>query len=145
VNITPEFVEGEGVSLGKEKAQAKTRKRSSASKLKVVVPQYAVSEEIYFGMNRPDGSKVSAEQWEMFEDQYVMPRFPKGFTVIQANGIWQGASNMSEKESTKVLRLMHPNTLRSERAVIEIIRAYKSTFHQESVMRFKNMGTLEFQ
>jgi SAM-dependent methyltransferase len=66
-----------------------------------------VRDVVYFGRNRPDGGTVSDAEWEAYLDSVVTPRFPAGFTVVEAEGHWQGRSGVVERERTEVLTLLH--------------------------------------
>ena len=67
-----------------------------------------VRDVVYFGRNRPDGGTVSDAEWEAYLDSVVTPRFPAGFTVVEAEGHWRGESGVVEREHTEVLTLLHP-------------------------------------
>jgi hypothetical protein len=93
--------------------------------------------ELYFGLSKPDGSEVTAEEWARFLADEVTPRFPAGFTVIEALGQYQGDDKKIVKEKSRVLILLYEKKDRKHNSVkIEEIRAaYKKAFRQESVMR----------
>lgn len=93
--------------------------------------------ELYFGLSKPGGSEVTAEEWAQFLADEVTPRFPAGFTVIDALGQYQGDDKKIVKEKSRVLILLYEKKDRKHNsAKIEEIRAaYKKAFQQESVMR----------
>lgn len=93
--------------------------------------------ELYFGMNKPDGSSVSDEEWSKFLAVEVTPRFPKGFTVLEGFGQYQNENGNLVKEKSRVLILFYPKKeKRGNNEKIEQIRAaYKKAFQQESVLR----------
>jgi hypothetical protein len=93
--------------------------------------------ELYFGLAKPDGSEVTAEEWAQFLADEVTPRFPAGFTVIEALGQYQRDDKRIVKEKSRVLILLYEKKDRKGITVkIEEIRAaYKKAFLQESVMR----------
>ncbi|MGD0093313.1 MAG: DUF3574 domain-containing protein [Planctomycetota bacterium] len=90
--------------------------------------------ELYFGLARP-GGQVSAEEWRDFLDSFVTPRFPEGLTVCDASGQWRGSKGVVEKESTKLLILIHEGKGAQEKGIEEIRAEYKRRFQQESVLR----------
>jgi len=65
----------------------------------------------------------------------VTPRFPGGLTVCDASGQWRGSKGTVEKESTKLLILIHEATGAQEKSIEEIRAEYKRRFQQESVLR----------
>lgn len=104
--------------------------------------------ELYFGMNKPDGSQVGEEDWNEFLAQEVTPRFPSGFTVLEGYGQFQDSNNKINREKSRCLILFYPKKERkSTGAKIEEIRAaYKKSFRQESVLRldFKKSVRVSF-
>jgi hypothetical protein len=97
----------------------------------------AVIEALYFGAARP-GGLVTREEWREFVNRVVTPRFPQGLTSWEASGQWRGASGEIEREPSHVLQLVHADTGEAERAVNEIMAAYKGQFEQEAVLRIRS-------
>jgi hypothetical protein len=92
--------------------------------------------ELYFGLAKPGGVKeVSAEEWRGFLDSFVTPRFPEGLTVCDAYGQWRSDQGVVQKESTKLLILIHSGGAAQDKAIEEIRAEYKKRFQQESVLR----------
>ncbi len=102
-----------------------------------------VSDTLYFGTSTSKGP-VTQGQWNTFLSSVVTPRFPEGLTVWDAKGQWRGKSGAIGKEPTKVLLLIHPDSPQADRALQEIIDAYKKQFQQESVMRVKATVDVSF-
>ncbi len=102
-----------------------------------------VFDQLYFGMNTPDGN-VSEEEWKEFVDAVVSTKFPEGFTVIDGYGQWLSNNNEVIKENTRVLQIAHENRPEENRKVEEIIQAYKSEFEQEAVLRITTCSRVEF-
>jgi hypothetical protein len=94
-----------------------------------------VRDVIYFGRNRPDGAIVTDAEWGSFLDSVVTPRFPAGFTVVEAEGHWRGVTGMVERERTEVITLLHAGDRRSRLAVAEVAAEYRRRFRQEAVLR----------
>jgi hypothetical protein len=94
-----------------------------------------VRDVIYFGRNRPDGGVVTDPEWAAFLDSVVTPRFPAGFTVVEAEGHWRGATGVVERERTEVVTLLHAGDERSRLAVAEVAAEYLRRFRQEAVLR----------
>jgi hypothetical protein len=92
--------------------------------------------ELFFGTARPDGV-VSKEEFRMFVDHEVTPRFPDGLTVIEAAGQFTGADGVLVKEDSFVLVLLYPieTANESHRRIERIRRLYRKQFQQESVLR----------
>ncbi|MGB7207112.1 MAG: DUF3574 domain-containing protein [Pyrinomonadaceae bacterium] len=93
--------------------------------------------ELYFGRSKPDGSIVSDEDWSRFLAEIVTPRFPNGFTVLQANGQYRDKSGKIITEPSEVLIFLYDRNSRisSRRKIEEIRSAYMKQFSQESVLR----------
>lgn len=105
--------------------------------------QHAIQDSLYFGTGKPDGV-VTATEWSAFLETTVTPRFPQGLSVTEAAGQWRGANGAVVHEGTKVLHLVHPNDLASEKSVAEIVTAYKTQFQQEAVLRVKTDTCVSF-
>jgi hypothetical protein len=88
---------------------------------------------LYFGLSRPKGS-VSELEWQIFLRDEVTRRFPDGFTVWQAEGQWQTPDGTIDREQSKVLLLVHPDTDAARQSVRAIIQAYRKAFDQQSVL-----------
>lgn len=87
--------------------------------------------ELFFGLSIPSGGEVTEPDWQHFADEEITPRFPDGLTIEDARGQWKGASGIIH-EHAKHLLIVLPS---GETAKLEAIRAaYKSRFHQESVL-----------
>jgi hypothetical protein len=102
-----------------------------------------VQDALYFGTATPTGV-VTPGQWSGFLGGTVTPRFPQGLTVSHASGQWRGADGAIISEESYVLTLLHPDDAASERAVREIIDAYKQAFAQEAVLRVKSPACASF-
>ena len=88
---------------------------------------------LYFGLARPKGT-VSELEWQMFLRDEVTARFPEGLTVWEAEGQWRRAEGGIGNERTKVLLLVHPDTLAAREAVQTVITRYRRAFEQDSVL-----------
>lgn len=103
-----------------------------------------VRDVIYFGRNRPDGGTVSDAEWEAYLDSVVTPRFPAGFTVVEAEGHWRGESGVVERERTEVLTLLHSGDQTAREAVEALTGEYVRRFHQEAVLRERLVACARF-
>ena len=93
--------------------------------------------ELFFGTAKPDGTAVTAAEWDAFVDAEITPRFPDGLTILEAAGQWQEADGDIVEEQSKIVILLYPREASEEsNAEIEQIRAaYEREFKQESVLR----------
>ena len=100
--------------------------------------------ELYFGRSIPGGGTVSDEEWERFLADVVTPRFPDGFTIINATGQSREKDGTLDKERTEILVFFYPVNDRtaSRRKIEEIRRAYVKQFKQESVLRLDYPSTV---
>jgi hypothetical protein len=81
--------------------------------------------ELLFGLSRPGGDVVTDAQWQEFVDRNIAPRFPAGFTVVEA----------AVRERSKILILVYPSSPEADAAVEHISADYKKLFEQEEVLR----------
>lgn len=88
---------------------------------------------LYFGLTRPKGT-VSEDEWRAFVRDEVTPRFPDGLTVWQAEGQWRRPDGRIARERSKVLLLVHDDTVAARATLGELVTSYKRMFDQESVL-----------
>ncbi|MGQ0683716.1 DUF3574 domain-containing protein [Bradyrhizobium sp.] len=90
--------------------------------------------QLLFGRNVVDRIRVSESDWSDFVAREVTPRFPDGFTVVDATGQWRDARRGSIlHEGSKLIEIVLPGAA-DDRAKIEAIaEAYKVRFEQQSV------------
>lgn len=100
--------------------------------------------ELYFGMQKPDDSFTSNEEYQRFIDEQVTPRFREGFTVFEGRGQYLDPNGRLWREPTKVLALTYPPDASKSAAIDEIRSAYKKQFQQESVMRLDSTTCVAF-
>jgi len=93
--------------------------------------------ELYFGRSIPNGGTVSDEEWRTFLAEVVTPRYPDGFTIMDATGQYREKNGTIDREHSEVLVFLYPVNKRtaSRRKIEEIRRAYVKQFKQESVLR----------
>ena len=93
--------------------------------------------DLFFGRSIPGGGMVSDEEWEKFLAEVVTPRFPDGFTIVNATGQYREKNSKVDKEPSEVLIFLYPASRRtaSRRKIEEIRQTYVKTFRQESVLR----------
>ena len=128
-------------SLGQE--NAKVSETISGGNRRVGEPFARTN--LFFGRAKPDGSKVTDEEFRRFLDEVITPRFPDGLTALSGTGQFRGASGTVTREDSVLLILLYPaddtdNSLRIE----EIRKAYRQTFRQESVLRVDTQTSVSF-
>ena len=90
---------------------------------------------LFFGRSIQSGGTVSDVEWLSFLSAEIIPRFPDGFTVSDAQGFWRGSTGDTKVERTKMLIVAHPPKGAAEELFDEIIDAYKERFKQKSVLK----------
>lgn len=105
--------------------------------------QFAVHESLGFGTAKPNGV-VLPEEWDEFLKSTVTPLFPRGFATMESSGQWRGGDGAIVREPSQVLILDHPDDAASEKAVREVISAYKTRFQQEAVFRVRTPACISF-
>lgn len=103
-----------------------------------------VRTELYFGLAKPDGSAVSAAEFQSFVDQDISPRFPAGLTVLDGAGHYRNARGERVEEGTKILVLLYPPSAADSLAVERIRAAYRARFQQESVLRADGQACVSY-
>jgi hypothetical protein len=94
-----------------------------------------IKTELYFGLSQSNGKIITENQWQMFIDREVTPRFKDGLTIVGGYGQWLNHEGKLIKEPIKIIIILHPDTP-THRQALETIRSnYKRQFHQESVLK----------
>lgn len=90
--------------------------------------------QLLFGRNVEDQLRVSEAEWSDFVAREVTPRFPDGFTVIDAAGQWRDARRGSIlHEGSKLIEIVLPGGGDDRGKIEAIAEAYKRRFEQKSV------------
>jgi hypothetical protein len=77
---------------------------------------------------------VSDANFGRFLAAEVTPRFPDGFTVLDARGQWRNPGGQKiTRERSKVLMIAMPPAADNDERLQRIIEAYKARFKQHSV------------
>ena len=85
--------------------------------------------DLFFARNH-----VSEAGFARFLATEVTPRFPDGFTVIDAKGQWRApGSDRTSKERTKLLMIAMPPGADNGARLDQIVAAYKTRYRQQSV------------
>jgi len=103
-----------------------------------------VRETLYFGRSIPGGGMVDDASWKRFEDDAIANAFPTGFTVLEARGAWRGADGVTISEPSRVIAIVHADDAASDAAIREIVKRYRSDFHQEAVLRERAAVCISF-
>ncbi|MCB1536592.1 MAG: DUF3574 domain-containing protein [Rhodoblastus sp.] len=91
--------------------------------------------ELHFGLGLPGGGEVSRAQFRNFLEGTVTPRFPEGYSVIEATGHYRYKSGKIAAEPARVLVVLTKAPEAAAPKIDEILRVYKARFRQESVGR----------
>lgn len=95
-------------------------------------PQHVA--ELIFGRSIVGRVGVSEEQWMLFVDNEITPRFPDGLTVFEAAGQWWDKTNRKIiREPSKIVLIVLPGNPEDLARLNEIAEAYKRSFGQQSV------------
>lgn len=100
--------------------------------------------DLFFGLQRQDGTLVGEAEWAAFLDKEVTPRFPDGLSVFTARGQWRHDTGRIAHETSKMLVILYQPSAESEAAIEAIRGAYKEGFDQESVMRLDSASCVSF-
>jgi Protein of unknown function (DUF3574) len=93
-----------------------------------------VRSELIFGRLRPGGALVTDGEWHAFVAEHVTPRFPDGFTVLDATGQYRDRTGRIVAEPTKILLIVHAPEPRIRAALQELRDVYRQLFDQDSVL-----------
>lgn len=103
--------------------------------------------ELYFStgsLDRKEGN-ISPQRWREFLDKEVTPRFPDGFTALDAYGQWRDkGATQPERLSTKVIVILHENTAQHGKDIEAIRLAWKRITGDLSVLRLSQPADVSF-
>lgn len=101
--------------------------------------------ELYFGLDKPDGSEVTKQEFYRFVDKKVTPRFPDGLTLLRGSGQFRESDgDIIEERSRVVILLYPPDDSEANKEIQDIREAYKRAFEQESVPRVDSRERVSF-
>jgi len=92
-----------------------------------------IQERLFFGLDGPEGPINDAEL-EAFVEGVVTPRFPAGLTILEATGQWRGRNMSVNRESSRVVEIIHDPSRDASRRIRQIASEYKTRYQQESVL-----------
>lgn len=118
----------------------------SASCQPLPASQIFVRTDLFFGLGKPNGSEVTAAEFQRFLAGKVTPQFPDGLTVISGRGQFQDGRGRMVKEPANVLIIISPleRSPHHNQKIEQIRNAYKTAFHQESVLRTDELTCVSF-
>jgi hypothetical protein len=90
--------------------------------------------QLFFGPSPGGPAAVSKADFQRFVDEEVTPRFPDGLTVMDGGGRWRGSENLLIRQASKVVLIVLPKRGDSGQRIEAVRTAYRSRFHQESVL-----------
>ena len=91
--------------------------------------------ELMFGRDIEHGVGVSESAWQLFVTRELVSRFPDGLTVIDAIGQWRDRdSGRIVREPSKHVEIVLPGNKDDDAHLDAVVAAYKSAFHQHSVV-----------
>ena len=100
--------------------------------------------QLFFGRNIGDKPGVSEADFRKFMDEDVTPKFPDGLTVVDGGGQWRGAENKLIREASKVVLIVLPKGRDVSGRIDGVRSAYKTRFHQESVLLITQASCVSF-
>ena len=100
--------------------------------------------QLFFGRNIGDKPGVSEADFRKFMDEDVTPKFPDGLTVVDGGVQWRGAENKLIREASKVVLIVLPKDRDVSDRIDGVRSAYKTRFHQESVLLITQASCVSF-
>ena len=80
-----------------------------------------IKDELYFGLNKPNGTQISETEWQKFLNQVITPRFKKGLTVLDTQGQYLSNNGELVKEKSRLVILIYEMNSEKNLAIDEII------------------------
>ncbi|WP_291298873.1 DUF3574 domain-containing protein [Elioraea sp.] len=102
-----------------------------------------VQTTLYLGRAIPGGGTVDDAALARFVAEEVVPRFPDGFTLLDATGHWRDtATGEGVREPTVLVVVLHPPGRRAAAEAIAV--AYAERFGQQAVLRVETGAAVSF-
>ena len=101
-----------------------------------------VRSELIFSLQNKDGDEVTQDEWDLFVQEVVIPRFADGLTMLEGFGRAKGRTGEA-RELMNVLVLVYLDTDKNTDAVDEIASQYKKRF-QLPVISVKTPAKVKF-
>lgn len=73
--------------------------------------QSLIRDTLYFGGSIPGGGAVAAQAWESFVAHILTPAFPRGYTVLDGQGVWRRG-----REPKRLVIVLHADDAGSDAA-----------------------------
>lgn len=119
------------IAAGAREAPANSASAATAELPTTCAPHVQV--RLFFGLSTPTGP-VSEADWSRFLHDVVTPRFPRGLTVLHADGQWQSQGTAGvQHEPSQVVEIVDDSSDIGGR-IAEIVAIYRERFRQESVL-----------
>ena len=99
----------------------------------------------YFGQSKPGGDLVKEEEWKAFKQKHIIRIFREGSTTYEAVGHWYDAvTHQLMTEPTYVVVYFHKKSPLLSKQIDSLTQLYKTTFHQQSVLRVDKKVRVRF-
>jgi hypothetical protein len=100
--------------------------------------------QLFFGRNVGEKAAVSEADFHRFVDEELTPKFPDGLTVLDGGGQWRGDENRLIREASKIVMIVLPKGRDSSPRIEAVRTAYKTRFHQDSVLLVTQSSCVSF-
>jgi len=90
--------------------------------------------ELFLGLNIGATGHVSDEDWRRFLAEEVTPRYPDGFTVLEAQGQWRDPMGRIISEESRNLVVIVRDPAADLPKIAAIRDTYKTRFRQDAVL-----------
>lgn len=95
-----------------------------------------IETDLYFGQSRPDGSIISANEWDHFKSHQIAPLFKEGCTIVNTTGTWlDPVKNQLITEPTYVVIYFYKKSQKISGKIDSLRSNYRLRFQQQSVLR----------
>ena len=92
-----------------------------------------------------DRTSLPNAEWDSFIDEVVVPRFPRGFSVMPGDGLWHNMTlRRTQRLQLRVLVIFHDDSQDDRRKVEEVVSEWKKRYPCESVMRVERIVDVTF-
>lgn len=103
-----------------------------------------VAVEFFMGRDIAGRPPLTDAEWASFVATDVTPRFPAGFSVLEARGQWRDPAGRTASEPAHIVRVWTEATPDLPARVEAVAAAYKTRFRQQAVGVAITTGCADF-
>ena len=104
-----------------------------------------IETSLYFAQSRPNGTLVTAAEWNRFKETHILRICEEGSTTTSVTGTWYDPdARKIITEPTYVVTYFHKKSPLISKQIDSLKNLYKTQFEQQSVLRVDKRSRVHF-